>query len=46
MIELTIWDYSNIVSKLFIYIGVATAIGGPFMAFLINSSVNNKSILH
>tara|TARA_R110001592_G_C13092660_1_gene743533 strand:- start:182 stop:1084 length:903 start_codon:yes stop_codon:yes gene_type:complete len=46
MIELTIWDYSNIVSKLFIYIGVATAIGGPFMAALINSSVNEKPIIN
>jgi putative copper resistance protein D len=44
MIELTIWDTSNIVSKLLIYIGIATAVGGPFIAALIKPSVNNKAI--
>jgi putative copper resistance protein D len=46
MIELTIWDTSNIVSKLLIYIGIATAIGGPFIAALINPSVNKKAIIN
>jgi copper resistance protein D len=46
MMEITFWDYSNITSKLFIYIGVAAAIGGPFIAMLINPLVNKKSITH
>lgn len=46
MIELTLWDYSNIISKLLIYTGVAAAIGGPFVAGLINPSVNKKSIIN
>ncbi|MFT6926819.1 MAG: putative copper resistance protein D [Psychromonas sp.] len=46
MIEITIWDYSNIVSKWLIYIGTAAAIGGPFIAALINTSVNKKSIFN
>jgi putative copper resistance protein D len=44
MIDLTFWDYTNIASKLLIYIGVATLIGGPFIAALIKPSVNNKAI--
>ena len=46
MIEITIWDYCNIVSKLLIYIGVSAAIGGPFLAALLNPSVNKKSIIN
>lgn len=46
MIEMTIWDYTNIVSKLLIYLGVAAAIGGPFVAALINPAVNKKSIIN
>ena len=46
MIEITIWDYSNIVSKLLIYIGVAAAIGGPSVTALINPSVNKKAIIN
>ena len=46
MIEMTLWDYSNMVSKLLIYLGVAAAIGGPFIAALISPSVNKKSIIH
>ena len=46
MMEITFWDYSNIVSKFLIYIGVAAAIGGPFVAALTNSSVNQKLIIN
>ncbi|WP_372881697.1 copper resistance D family protein [Psychromonas sp.] len=45
MMEITIWDYGNIVSRWLIYIGISAAIGGPFIAALINSSVNKKSII-
>ncbi|WP_415230778.1 copper resistance D family protein [Psychromonas sp.] len=33
-------------SKLLIYLGVAAAIGGPFIAALISPSVNKKPIIH
>ena len=46
MIELTLWDYSNITSKLLIYIGVAAAIGGPFVVALIDPLVNKKPIIN
>ncbi|MFT7053222.1 MAG: putative copper resistance protein D [Psychromonas sp.] len=46
MMEITLWDYANIVSKLLIYLGVAAAIGGPFIAALISPSVNKKSIIN
>lgn len=46
MIDTTIWDYSNVASKLLIYIGMSAAIGGPFVAALINPSVNKKSIIN
>ena len=46
MIEITIWDYSNIVSKCLMYMGIAAAIGGPFVAVLINPLVNKKSIFN
>lgn len=46
MIEITLWDYSNIASKLFIYLGAAAAIGGPFVVMLINPLVNKKSIIN
>ena len=46
MIEVTIWDYGNIASKLLIYLGVAAAIGGPFIAALISPLVNKKSIIN
>ena len=46
MIEMTLWDYANIVSKLLIYLGVAAAIGGPFIAALISPLVNKKSIIN
>ena len=43
--ELTIWDYSNIVSKWLIYIGVASAIGGPFIAALLKSASKMKPLV-
>lgn len=43
--EITLWDYSNMTSKLFIYLGGAAAIGGPFIATLISPLVNKKSII-
>ena len=46
MIELTLWDYSNIVSKLLIYIGVAAALGGLFIAALIKPSGDKKPIIN
>jgi putative copper resistance protein D len=46
MMEMTLWDYSNMVSKLLIYLGVAAAIGGPFIAALISPLVNKKSIIN
>ena len=46
MIEMTIWDFSELVSKLLIYIGVAAVIGGPFIATLITPSVNKTSIIN
>ena len=46
MLEITLWDYANIASKLLIYLGLAAAIGGPFVAALINPSVNQKSIIN
>ncbi|HEY7865757.1 MAG TPA: CopD family protein, partial [Psychromonas sp.] len=46
MMEMTLWDYANIVSKLLIYLGVAAAIGGPFIAALISPLVNKKSIIN
>ncbi len=44
--EITLWGYSNIVSKLLIYIGVCAAIGGPFIAALITPFANKKSIFN
>ena len=46
MMEITVWDYSNIVSKCVMYMGIAAAIGGPFVAALINPLVNKKSIIN
>lgn len=46
MIELSIWDYSNVVTKLFIYLGASAAIGGPFISTLIKPSNNKKKILN
>ena len=46
MIDITLWDYSNIVSKCLMYMGIAAAIGGPFIAALINPSINRKSIIN
>ncbi|PKH02112.1 copper resistance protein CopD [Psychromonas sp. MB-3u-54] len=46
MMEITLWDYSNIISKWLMYIGIAAAIGGPFIAALINTPVNKKSLLN
>ena len=46
MIEITIWDYSNIVFKCLMYMGIAAAIGGTFIAALINPLVNRKSIIY
>lgn len=45
MMELTVWDYSYIASKLLIYLGVVASIGGPFVAALIIPSINKKSII-
>lgn len=44
MMEITIWDYSNIVTKWLIYMGIAASIGGPFITALIKASINKKSI--
>ncbi|MCW8995768.1 MAG: CopD family protein [Psychromonas sp.] len=46
MMEITIWDYSYMVSKWLIYIGISAAIGGPFTAALINPAVNKKSMIN
>jgi putative copper resistance protein D len=46
MIEITLWGYANITTKWLIYIGIVAAIGGPFIAALINSSVNKKLIIN
>jgi len=46
MIELTIWDYGNIITKFFIYLGVSAAIGGMFITALINPVINKKLMTH
>ncbi|WDD99054.1 copper resistance D family protein [Thalassomonas actiniarum] len=43
--ELTVWDYSNLVSKWLIYIGVAAAVGGPFIAALIKPASQIKAVI-